>query len=144
MNTYFLELLKEKREIKFRAWNTKKTINGKLKSVKEMVYFNLNELDEEYIVSSGTYLRGQYTLMQSIGLKDIHKQDIYEGDIVWCNDLEKLFFVHWEQESLSFVFLDHACDELMFPQRQTKQHYCSAAILVQGNVYEQPHLLEDL
>ena len=48
------------REIKFRAWDTEKL--GK--QLKKMVYFGLTGLDGEYIISSATYLEGDYKLMQ--------------------------------------------------------------------------------
>ena len=88
------------REIKFRAFNTRKPFNEGL--LKEMVYFNLSDLDEFYICPSETYFGDdECIIMQFTGLLDKNEKEIYESDLIEFGNAE-IGEVVWDVENAGF------------------------------------------
>lgn len=115
------------REIKFRAWDA---------SEKEMVDWPhlLNDPDDwlqELLTDPG-----EDALMQFTGLKDKNGVEIFEGDIVSFKVAPRD-----ENEQIisdkGIVSINEYCVALGC----WSAHYCSD-VVVHGNIYEHPHLLE--
>jgi uncharacterized phage protein (TIGR01671 family) len=109
------------REIKFRAWEFDNN-SGK------MIYGY-----ESYI---GEALQNAYPIMQYTGLIDKRGKEIYEGDVIKYKSFNiensivlvpSLFEFHWFQE------LKDMLDKEQYPNQ------CN--IVVVGNIYENPHLI---
>ena len=113
---------------KYRVWNARGVRGGKVKDgpLKEMIYFNLFDLDREYIIGERAYLEGNYKLMQFTGLSDKIGKEIYEGDVV-KTDYDDVY------EVLSPTF---------FPFVDGDYAATGANSEVIGNVYENPELLK--
>ena len=139
------------RKIKFRAWKTTKS-NSRIEKI---VHFGLLDLDEDYIIPSGTYLdssmnppeenNGPCVIMQYTGLRDKNGKEIYEGDIVDTDYAGDVFRhrVCWSVIGAKFYFSDEDA-----PGRDvsSNQHYQLSSYLsdrygVIGNIYENPELL---
>lgn len=126
------------REIKFRAWDKgapyQCEVNGKLVTIAAhpcMVYrFNpishgeINVLDLSFINEWG---QGRYALMQYTGLKDKNGKEIYEGDIVECD--QGRFVVAWDNDYSLYRFGSWAAADHPWP------------IEVLGNIYQNPELI---
>ena len=127
------------REIKFRAWDTRVAAG---KPLKEMAYFELTGLDGDYIISSGTYLDGDYKLMQYTGLKDKNGKEIYEGDLIQdCKG--QVLQIAWAycyaryMASTNGEWCVFYLNEPMIPEQDTEN------MEVVGNIYENPELLKE-
>jgi uncharacterized phage protein (TIGR01671 family) len=125
------------REIKFRAWHTRK---------KAMMFFELDELNDSMItkVEDGWYLE-DCELMQFTGYKDRDGKDIYDGDIL--QDWRGV-----RQEAFSFVDAYHVLsgwtlrpikepDALLGGFAVTHPSWLQVVEVI-GNRYEHPELLE--
>ena len=122
------------REIKFRAWNTKR---------KELVY-GVDVYDGGSAFEGNNdnpYDFDEKTLCQFTGLKDKNGKEIYEGDLLlnkWCGNSHgkpvKVFF-----EDGRFCFTGSGCDDC--------DSYLGNHLLedfeVIGNIYENPELLKE-
>jgi uncharacterized phage protein (TIGR01671 family) len=147
------------REIKFRAWNSEEKRMFYSKDDKERNWFSIgmtwemhNDIKKNICVSS------KDILMQFTGLKDKNGKEIYEGDILRCEDIadgsfstgydyfgEVVYQGKHEQPYFSHCFTLRALD------RGTGKFHCvyleKAVRLsegeVIGNIYENPELLEE-
>ena len=144
------------REIKFRAWNTRlPSGRGGPLVLSTMVYFGLCELDEGYIDPPGSYLEGDYKLMQYTGLKDKNGKEIYIDDFCRLNNK-----TYDPGDSLLYegVVLVVGSDDLGYKLRPiapmvgpdtmgfdstSMWHFAKENTTeVIGNIYENPELLE--
>ncbi|HDZ5452946.1 TPA: hypothetical protein RTK55_003287 [Clostridioides difficile] len=123
-------------ELKFREWNK----NGKeMYSYDEMVRYSKNLLREW--VYSGVYLpknNENFEVMIYTGLKDYHGREVYEGDIVSCNDL-----VHESDFLCEVKFLDGrfvVINDLLKEKISLFEE--SLDIEIVGNIYENTGMLE--
>lgn len=80
------------RDIKFRLFVGKT----------EMIYFDLFDMDGEYIVLHDCYTDSKDYIMQYIGLQDINKKDIYEGDLLKSKD-GKINTVIWSNKLCGYI-----------------------------------------
>jgi uncharacterized phage protein (TIGR01671 family) len=134
------------REIKFRAWDTRPNMSSKRidealvkdGKLKKMVYFGLGRLDEDLIISSMSYLEGDYKLMQFTGLKDKNEKEIYEGDVV------KYKHCGWDCPEEEFEYMEVKWE------KDLEDGFCGfeipaswAVFKVIGNIYENPELLKE-
>ncbi|HBG5737767.1 YopX family protein [Clostridioides difficile] len=125
-------------ELKFREWNK----NGKeMYSYDEMVCYSKNLLREW--VYSGVYLpknNENFEVMIYTGLKDYHGREVYEGDIVSCNDL-----VHESDFLCEVKFLDGrfvVINDLLKEKISLFEE--SLDIEIVGNIYENTGMLEKI
>jgi len=115
------------REIKFRAWDT---LN------KKMITDFIDGGEKAFLDKCGIlcyYYR--YILMQFTGLKDRNGKEIYEGDLFKLGAEKEVFEVRFE----------HGC---FLAYHNNKQYGLLGElqmrfILVIGNIYENPELLEE-
>ena len=131
------------KEIKFRAWNTRKPYGNE--QLKEMAYFELTDLDEDYIIPSGTYLEGDFNIMQYTGLKDKNSKEIYEGDIVAYQGYPELPLsvasVEWNNERARFIIRWQDGQSHLGHDTFDRAEYLIGYEVI-GNIYENPELLE--
>ena len=123
-----------------------------------MIYFDLFDLDGNYIVSSDCYFDSKDHIMQYIGIKDKNKKDIYDGDIIlikikeWDSDKEKYY---WEKQ---IVWIK--CSNLLYTKAyfDLEAKHCwdngysyedwsdeweeNDNIAIIGNTHQNPELLE--
>jgi uncharacterized phage protein (TIGR01671 family) len=131
-----------KREIKFRAWDTRKGLNK--------MYFNVSFIPygdgwiggnpdhkfyQIYHGNGGFFLSDMkdIVLMQFTGLHDKNGKEIYEGDIVQHNNWDYPFEVFFNQEKARFVCKMRTGLTQYIDYRQ---------IVVIGNIYENPELIK--
>lgn len=109
-------------EIKYRAWD----VFGK-----KMISWE--ELCDDYEVCWGLFNNQHIKIpMQYTGLKDKNDVDIYEGDIVKCNEI--LFRVLWSEKDAGFYLYKNTLFSL--------SNIFSPDTEVIGNIYENKELLE--
>lgn len=105
------------REIKFRAWDTRFNNMHYYADVKTW-HLNMPDLEE-------------CTLMQYTGLKDKNGKEIYEDDIVTCYD------------TAGGEVYNHRVDFYGFRQEIWSEEFDGKTkVLIIGNIYENPELLQ--
>lgn len=119
-----------KREVKFRAWDTKLEEMIKDPYIEQHMQFaHLNELISAALT--------RYILMQYTGLKDKNGKEIYEGDII----------EHWDNRYIvpPFTPIDRSYEaENVLPHHDGSDDWMSMSNVdweVIGNIYENPELL---
>jgi uncharacterized phage protein (TIGR01671 family) len=124
-----------KREIKFRAWDSK---YNKMMSAEDTcldISFN------GYIVNNGLIHNREldFTLMQFTGLLDKNGKEIYESDIIRFGYEDKVeCVINWIQDICQFMMT--ATDK--FPRYlKNGWNIDRPTIEVIGNIYENPELL---
>lgn len=142
-------MTKEQRVIKFRALGTKGWTptenNGWYYGTTNLKEYMSDKSEQVYSLSrferllQGNYLNSK-TRGQFIGLKDINKVEIYEGDILQSED-KNAYLIKHEFSCCSFVArhlnsLDHFSEiTYCFINNKNKK--------VIGNIYENPELIKD-
>lgn len=127
----------EKREIKFRAWDTE----GKLMRT----IFLINSKGVPLDVGFGKpepKLKNEFVLMQYTGLKDKNGNEIYEGDILsYCNK-EAILLMKWGENDAGFVYEILAEKNENVIAYDIRLYRSEVEFEVIGNVFETPELLE--
>ncbi len=123
----------ENRLFKFRAWDKKANgWNNNVKIDKDGSLYPMTE-EDKYDWSIDCL---QLIIMQYTGLKDKNAKEIYEGDIITCENYTMYggkYKVCWRQDFMAFMF-----DlELVSPDYL----HDAEGIEVIGNIYENPQLL---
>jgi uncharacterized phage protein (TIGR01671 family) len=125
------------REIKFRAWD---------KENKQMIYDVQDNYDGFYFYGGkecwggcncfGDIIKRKIPVMQYTGLKDKNRKEIYEGDIV----------EHPLLQHQTIVWYSNKYGSYQLSQKINNHNYNLSAyiddLLITGNIYENPELLE--
>ena len=117
------------REIKFRAWN--KLINS--------MDYDIQNTHDSLRDSFADYLNDKYcVVMQFTGLTDVNGKEIYEGDILKCNNY--LAVVVWDDNIPGFCIIGkfkNFCGGTYFDKCKL-----IANCEVIGNIHEHKYLLD--
>lgn len=130
------------REIKFRAWDKQ---NKKMLSSSEFLHKDLyltlgggimcvNPVGNQYAIAEECYPIMQYT-----GLKDKNGKEIYEGDIMQNEQMQKTVII-WSNDELGFMMVDIEEYPKEEPTYMTNDIWVTKEII--GNIYENPELLK--
>ena len=128
------------KEIKFRAWDTKN---------KEMGVVHILNLDSCFADASfhnGRTLKGHIgtdlILLEFTGLKDKNGKEIFEGDIVECDDI--IYIIEWRNNYSKYV-MNPIKKEIGKPREIDAFNWVTGVgydnTLIIGNIYEKPKLL---
>jgi len=117
------------REIKFRAWMGDKILKDIVIVSPEITKFGsaLNIGIKDFIEQG----EGEYILMQYTGLKDKNGKEIYEGDIIGCENCMNSYIL-WEDGAFCI-----SGDNDVVAQSDASQWE------VIGNIYENPELVKE-
>lgn len=127
------------REIKFRGqrYDDKNWIYGSLLEDNVIITKGATCVDEDYIGFDDEWSSvlhetvGQYT-----GLKDKSGKEIYEGDIIYINEVKAE--IKWNKKTASFYAFDKENDV-------KTEHLGSAhLVIIIGNIYDNPELLQEV
>jgi len=120
---------------RFRAIDTKLPFKDGVS--KEMVYFEIDETDNAYIICSRTYLEGRYILMQNSTIRDAEGTFIYDGDIISAQ-------YRGSRVTLPVIFIK-GMFAVKYPDGRIESLYGLSKktdVVVRGNIHENPGLLE--
>lgn len=128
------------REIKFRVWDNEKgamflVANGYANG-DDPNYKDYNEVIEDGWEN--------YILMQYTGFKDCLKNEIYENDVVMVNNI--IATVCYDEDQPGFTLIVNPEYSTSINDDFVDQAWCNfypKLILVIGNIYENPELLND-
>lgn len=100
----------------------------------------IEEWDNEYLAHSWWVMVDEDTIGQYTGLKDRYGTDIYEGDIVNCDECYGK--IEWNEEYASFCLLIPYNDgnDVSFDEEMLYDYADECRVI--GNIYENPELLE--
>ena len=120
------------REIKFRAWDTER---------KRLLYWEgFEDIDDNYYIGEAEALDlGEMPIMQYTGLHDKNGKEIWEGDIVKCQDhFENTFVKPVVYEKDAFIVKGDGTSLVGYTADiQWEQRLCGLAeIEVIGNIYD--------
>lgn len=118
------------RDIKFRAWDKKKSVMDNWLEVQEMIAIHYAFHNDDYV------------LMQYTGLKDKNGVEIYEGDIanITLGLIEKGGYTErgvmkWNEKKAQFGF---ECKDSLFNHALESPDF---KIEIIGNIHENPELI---
>ena len=77
-----------------------------------------------------------FELMQYTGLKDKNGVEIYEGDIIYCEECDRNSEIKWDTVSAMFSF--HR------PNIHDRYDVSTNTMEIIGNIYENPELLKEV
>ena len=140
--------------IKFRAWDKRNKaylydVQNASDMFSDVRYENGENADCDEYCFAGFLYEERYDVEQFTGLKDMNGKDIYENDIIhfgsiWCvgdeydpREEEHIGLVEYRPDYASYVV---NCNGKIFPLEQVISFDRYSA---QGNVHENPELLED-
>ena len=136
------------REIKFRAWD---------KTHKKMFirFFYISNMGHIYVdgdpygmeMSSKRYMipTDSLILMQYTGLKDKNGKEIYEGDILKCNQFKPLVEIRWDPERVCLSMWSNDHSEFYWKDFESWIFLGNVLTNLEiiGNIYENPELIGD-
>lgn len=140
-----------KRAIKFRAWdNMTKSMyqvrdidflaNGEINSIRLVVAIQTSEDDIDF--DFPIRRSGEYELMQFTGLKDKHRKEIYEGDIIKLDDPNWGYGGMYDKEHDGYFYREVALEHGCFCFKNgSKLYNVNRQSEIIGNIYENPELL---
>ncbi|MDO1604029.1 YopX family protein [Lactiplantibacillus plantarum] len=120
--------------IKFRAWDK---VTSSYRKVLEIEFYPDGELKKVKVAGlqrKGTITPDNLVLEQFTGLKDINGKEIYEGDIL---EVTIDGAVQADKYLVKHVWDPHVWIE------ESDGYYAVSKMKVQGNVHENPELLEE-
>lgn len=139
------------REIKFRVWDKAlKYMHICGENVHDSCYYDENNNFYYYNLQNGegSSEYGDYILMQYTGLHDKNGKEIYEGDIIqhlyWDCDETDYYKVEWDNEILGFVFKSTINNSYLALDDTYSDDTGEYEIVVIGNIYDNPELLEEV
>ena len=124
-------------EIKFRMWDKKEKRMYEFYQIPDVLkVISDNEFDLYDLLSGGTILSDRFVLMRFTGLKDRDGKEIYEGDILAYPDKRKKTFVIVKWRNVVY------CEEYgTYVGFEIPEDYDKMIVI--GNIYENPELLEE-